>query len=288
MIRVQVVLTPAESKRLICQGLIEFEPVRKALTSGIVAVHPSSTTYGLKEMITGEEPDGVWMAGMIIPRGTCIEGRCQQRFEEDQYNELSVPKNFPFTWVFREKRFETGAGLSHILSEMGEGDVYIKGVNAIDTHGKTGVLLASLAGGTIGRVIKAQKRQGFHLICTAGLEKLIPGTLKEVAKETGRPVTQEALGIPCGLLPIDVAAFTEREAFQVLSGVEAIPVAGGGVAGAEGSIMLVLKGEKEKVKNALEIVKNIKGTKPPRVMIPQCKSCHSPGCHYAGHQVAWG
>ena len=124
MKRIQVVLNPSESKKLICRGLIEYEPIKKALNEGIVAVHPSSTTYYIKEMITGQKPEGVWMAGMIIPRGTCIEGKCQQKFEEDQYQELSVPDNFPFTWVFHKGEFKTGAKLSDILSQMGKEDVY--------------------------------------------------------------------------------------------------------------------------------------------------------------------
>lgn len=288
MKRVQIVLSPPESKRLLCQALLEYGPVKNALSNGIVAVHPSSSTYHLYSILVGRRPEGVWMAGMIIPRGTCIEGRCHAEFEADGYDDLSNPANFPYTWVFRAGQLDPEPiKLSDILAQIGKGDIYVKGVNAADAYGYTGVLMASLAGGTIGLTIKAAKKQKFDLICMAGLEKFIPGSIKEVAPETGRPITKDALGIPCGLLPIKRPAFSEITAFQELYGVKAIPVASGGVGGAEGSIMLVLKGEEDNLIRAMEGIKNIKGTPSPEVKIPDCKTCHSPGCLFAGQEIRW-
>ncbi|MFC1824140.1 hypothetical protein ACFL9T_15625 [Thermodesulfobacteriota bacterium] len=285
--RVQVVLRPAESKKLIAKAILELDAVKQALKGGILAIHPSSTTYFIREMLSGDKPEGVWLVGMIAPRGTCIEGICHRAFEEDNYDDLSNPDNFPFTWIYKRGKLQEALKLGDLLSEMGEGDVYIKGVNAIDTYGHVGVLLASLAGGTIGRAFKAQKKRQFQMVYVAGQEKLIAGPIKEVAKETGRAITSDALGIPCGLWAIEAEAFTEIEAFRILAGVEAVSIAAGGVGGAEGSIMLVLKGEESNVNLAMNLAKEVKGAKLPDVLVPECQACHSPGCLFAGQTISW-
>lgn len=285
IIRAQIVLTPAESKKLISKAIFEMDLVKKALKEGIVAIHPSSSTYFIIEYVTGKKPEGIWLVGMIAPRGACVEGMTQKAFEEDRYQELSKPENFPFSWVFRKGKFEKGLKLFDILNEMDENDVYIKGVNAIDAHGHIGVLLASLAGGTIGKVLAMQKEKKFQIIYLAGLEKFIPSSIKEVAKETGRANTKYALGIPCGLLPIKADPITEIKALKMLTGVDAIPIAGGGVGGAEGSLMMVIKGEEKEVEEAMKLVKGIKGAKLPEVGMPNCKTCHFPGCYFAGKEI---
>ena len=183
MTRAQIVLTTAESKKLITQAVSGLEPVQRALREGMVVIHPSSSTYFLVEHMTGKKPEGIWLVGMITPRGACVEGMTQKAFEEDRYQELAKPENFPFSWVFRKGRFEKGLRLADILNEMGEKDVYIKGVNAIDAHGHVGVLLASLAGGTIGKALAMQREKNFRIIYIGSLEKFIPSSIKEVAKE---------------------------------------------------------------------------------------------------------
>lgn len=282
MIRIQIVLTPAESKKLISKAVSEMDVVQRALKEGIVVIHPSSSTYFIMEYITGKRPEGIWLVGMIAPRGACVEGLTQRAFEEDEYQELSNPANFPFSWVFRKGMLEKGLKLIDVLNQMGEKDVYIKGVNAIDAHGYVGVLLASLAGGTIGKALALQKEKQFQILFLGGLEKLIPTPIKEVAKETGRANTSDALGISCGLLPIKADPVTEIKAFKMMAGVDAIPIAVGGVGGAEGSVMMVIKGEEEKVKKAMQLVKEIKRAKLPEVILPNCQTCHLPGCYFSG------
>jgi hypothetical protein len=283
--RVQILLKPAESKRLIAKAIAEMDVVKKALRDGIVTIHPSSTTYHMLEFLTGKKPEGIWLVGMLSPKGACVEGLTQKAMEDDHYKELSDPANFPFSWVFRKGRFEQGLKLINVLEEMGENDVYIKGINAIDAHGNVGVLIASLAGGTIGKVLKAEKERKFHVIYAGGLEKFIPGSLQEVARESGRANTSDAMGIPCGILPIRGQAVTEIGALKILADVDAIPMAAGGVGGAEGSIMVVIKGEEAHVKKAMQLTKEIKGSKLPSIIVPACKTCHLPGCYYSGKEM---
>jgi hypothetical protein len=283
--RAQIVLRPAESKKLIAKAVLEMDTVKKALKEGIITIHPSSTTYHMFEYITGEKPEGVWLIGMICPRGTCLEGITQLEFERDKYDELGDPANFPFSWVFKKGTYISGSRLEDVLEEMGEGDIYVKGVNAIDSYGNIGVLIASLAGGTISKAALAQRRKGFQIIYVAGLEKFIPSSLKEVIKETGRDRTDAAFGIPCGLWVKKESCITEIDAFTSLTGVETIPIAAGGVGGAEGSVVFVLKGEDETVQKALELYKEMKGAQLPEIRLPDCLMCNFPGCNLAGKEI---
>lgn len=288
MARAQLILRPTEAKKLISKGLSQTEAVKRALSSGLLVIHPSSTTYFLMEYLTGSRPDGVWLAGMICPKGACLEGLFQAVLEGEDHEELRQPLNFPFSWVFRKGKLEHGLTLGNVLGEMGENDVYIKGVNAIDAHGHVGVLVGSLAGGTIGQAFNAHKKKGFQIIWTGGLEKFIPGAVREVAKEAGRAKTTDAMGIPCALFPVEAKPFTEIEALETLYGVEARPLAAGGVGGAEGSIMLVARGEDEVVAQVMQMLREeIKGAMLPDVILPDCETCHLPGCFFSGRKIDW-
>jgi hypothetical protein len=57
------------------------------------------------------------------------------------------------------------------------------------------------------------------------------------------------------------------EALRILVQVDAIPIAAGGIGGAEGSIILLVKGSEEQVKKAMSIVEKIKGE--PQVKEPK-------------------
>jgi hypothetical protein len=54
VIRAQIVITPAESKKLIGKSVLEMDAVRKALKEGIVVIHPSISSYFLVEYIMGK------------------------------------------------------------------------------------------------------------------------------------------------------------------------------------------------------------------------------------------
>jgi hypothetical protein len=70
----------------------------------------------------------------------------------------------------------------------------------------------------------------------------------------------------------------EVKAFQILTGAEAIPIGAGGVHGAGGAIVLVVKGREDQVKKSLEIANAVKGTEEPPTAPPECKSCRYPRC----------
>jgi len=66
---------------------------------------------------------------------------------------------------------------------------------------------------------------------------------------------------------MDVLTVTEIQPLEMLTGVTATHVASGGVAGSEGSVILVMEGSEGPVKKALDLMNSIKG-EPPFPMPP--------------------
>jgi hypothetical protein len=67
---------------------------------------------------------------------------------------------------------------------------------------------------------------------------------------------------------------TEIQAFAILAGVKAYHIASGGVGGSEGAVALALEGEEEKVIQAFELAKSVKGEPP--VTLPDKYKVSSP------------
>jgi hypothetical protein len=295
----QVSLTPAESKKLISKAVMKMSVFQQALREGLVILHPSSSSYFLFEEVTGRKPPtNVWVCGLIAPKGTCVEmgamlgGHASSaNVEENAYNSAKPnPKTFPHCWVFRKGEFSHQEPLGALLEEMGPNDVYVKGVNALDVEGKVGVLWGNLTeGGTAAIVMAAQRQKGFHVIFPTGLEKLIPFSIKEVAKEAKRFEYDYAMGMPCGLLPCEGIVVTELRAIEILSGASAIPISGGGLGGAEGAVTLVIKGDKEQVTKAIQEVEDSKGARLPQVRLSNCNDCplSSASCGFPLKDKPW-
>ena len=276
----QVVLTPAESKKLIALAIAELDVVKKART---VILHPSSSTYFIVEAITGSKPKtNIWAFGVIIPKGLCGEMGRDTRTETSHTTKngelLTGPGGFSACWVIRDGEVSVGTPLLELLNEMGPNDVYIKGVNAIDPAGNVGVLIANLVkGGTIGLAISKWRQKTFNLIFPAGLEKMIPVSIREAAKEAKRDKFTYGMGLASYLLPCPrgprAMPVTETKAIEILSGATAIPVAAGGLGGAEGAIVLVIKGDETMVNKAISYAELSKGAESPPVRVLNCDDC---------------
>ena len=289
----QVVLTPAESKWLIAKAVANMDIVKQALERGMVVIHPSSSTYFIVKEITGQKPKpAVWVCGIVAPKGTCVELGLmthQLTSESKQWEAGSNPEDFLHSWVIKEGELTTGMKLGSLLETMTPRDVYIKGVNALDREGMVGVLIGSTAkGGTIGRVMAASRRKAFSVIFPVGLEKLIPFRIKEAAKQARKANYDYCMGLGCGLLPCEGSTVTELKAIEILSGAVATPIAAGGLAGAEGAIVLVIKGEKKQVCKAIEHIEHVKGAKLPQVRIPKCHACTISHCAFRTSGKNWG
>jgi len=247
--KVQLTLTPAEGKRLIAKAIAGMAEVQNAYKSGILIIATSTTTAYVAEELMGKELEkGMFTAGVVTHEGlgiTTADGRYPHyAFEKGELKECSTPELVPF------------------LAKMGPDDVFIKGVNAIDPYGAAGVLVHGPGGGTVGTAYGYLVRNGAQIILPVGLEKLVPVNLSEVVPLLGVNVIDKAIGWPCGMMIIQGMVFTEVDAFRQLFGVEAIPVAGGGIDGAEGSKIFLIQGDKEAAEAAYACVVGLKGEKP--------------------------
>ena len=265
----QLLLTPTESKILIAKAAASTDEVQNAFKKGIIALHPSSSTISIVEELTGKVPDtDMWIAGINCPDGAwgSIEVHLQRTKDDANKDRTRTPAGFPHTWVIEKGELKCGEILGDILERMGPKDVYIKGVNAVDTNNTVGVLVGNkVEGGTIGLVMSQSKRRGFKVVFPVGLEKLIPVPMIQAAEAAAtRTLLDYCMGMPCALLPCEGLVVTEPKAIELLSGATAIPISAGGLAGAEGAITMVIKGEKEQVTKAIEYIEAVKGAKLPR------------------------
>ncbi|TRZ51572.1 hypothetical protein D4S03_04850 [bacterium] len=279
---VQVILTPTEAKRLLSKAILNLDEVKRALQDGMVIVHPSSTTmFMLEELGFRPHEKGIWVCGLICPTGLCLsKGMIDTVLRSEGYD----ADKYPFDLIIRKGKllpFEESA-LGPALEEMNSGDVYIKGMNAIDPEGNVGVLLAARTrGGSIGLVLQQQKKKKFKLIMPVGLEKRIPIPIGKAQKAA--IATTKAQGIPCGMWKLRGKVITEIEAFRQLFDVEAIPISAGGLSGAEGCIVWVLSGKEENVEKAYTLCQQIHGHQLPYSLdVYECKECPNIICNLAG------
>ena len=288
----QVSLLPNESKKLIAKALANISEVKTALKEGILVMHPSSSTLFLAEEILGETPEtDVWMCGAITPRAACgDDGVKIWMTTHPEARGKGGPEAFPFSWVIEKGNLNQGETLASLFTRMGPKDVYIKGVNAIDPLGKVGVLIGNeVEGGTIGRVLAAQKEKGFTIIYPAGLEKLIPISIEEAVEAAKYRLTLSySMGGRCSLLQCEGKVVTELKAIEILTGATAIPISAGGVDGAEGAITLVISGEANQIKKAIDYIEDVKGAKISRQFRQtDCTKCNDQHCSLRGGNKHW-
>jgi hypothetical protein len=290
--RAQISLIPNESKKLIAKALANLDEIKTALQEGIVVLHPSSSTLFLAEEILGKIPETeVWMCGAITPRAACGDDAVKVWITtHPEARGKGGPEAFPFSWVIEKGKLSQGETLTSLFSRMGSKDIYIKGVNAIDPQGKVGVLIGNdIEGGTIGRVIYAQREKGFTIIYPVGLEKLIPVSMEEAVEAARyRLNLSYSMGARCSLLQCEGKVVTELKAIEILTGATAIPISAGGIDGAEGAITLVISGEDNQVKEAIAYIESVKGAKiSRRFRQTDCNECNDQHCSLHGGNNPW-
>lgn len=262
----QFTLTPAEGKRLIGKAIAQMEVVQHALKEGTIVIATSTTTSYVLEELLGKELDrGLFTAGVVTARGCCItdpQSRySHQVIRKGEVTEMKTPE------------------LPEVLADMGPEDVFIKGANAIDPFGQAGILLGGAGGGTIGHSWGYITANGVTAIIAAGLEKLVPISLSDVAPKTGIRNVDRSLGMACGMMVVGGNIITEMEALTSMTGVDVIPIGGGGVDGGEGSKIFVVEGEEEDVEAAYDLICSVKGEPPLKTKVQSCDLCDAK-CEY--------
>jgi hypothetical protein len=153
-----------------------------------------------------------------------------------------------------------------LCDQLGSHDLFIKGANAVDQQHNAAVVTASPTGGSLNTAFwRAIKERGLNVVVPVGLEKTIPYSLPDLVKKLGdgKVVASKQMGLPLQrifLLPGKV--ITEIEALRILASVDAMPIASGGIGGAEGSTAILIEGTQEAVNKAWEIANKVKGEPP--------------------------
>jgi hypothetical protein len=246
----EVVLTPSESKRLIGKAVASMEAVKKALKSGLIIIIKGTTnSYVAEEILKKPIEKERYGRGIIVP------GILSYLPEEESIPDIIIEKG----------KIRKDLTLEEAIKTLKTGDVLIKGANALDPDGTTGVFVARTPitdGGTIGRSLGTVVGRGVNFIVPVSLEKLIPTSIREVVTQLNDKEVSLAMGLTVNIMPTIGKIVTEIEAFEILAGVEAVNIGAGGIGGAEGARVFLLKGEEESVKNAYTLVQSIKGEPP--------------------------
>lgn len=244
--RIQITLTSSESKRLIAKGVKALPSVQKALVDKHIIVAGGTTNAFVLDELLKESIDkkSRYTVGIIANGET---------------GETNVDDRIPPFVIENGKAMDRDFHWKEYLPKLESGDIFIKGGNAIDHTGLAAVLASNNMGGTIGMAWGPLMQRGIELIVPIGLEKLIPDVREAVEFMAGHPV-DDAIGDKVGLMPLlGAKVVTEITALEVLYQVKAKCIASGGACGSEGSVVLVVDGEDEQVKQAMEGIKSIKG-----------------------------
>lgn len=247
----QFVLTPAAGKRLIGKAVARHPGVLAALKDKTVVVIAGTTNgYVAEELLAtiGQAPEfrkGRFFRGIILPpaRPKKEDGR------------LLDESGFPGDVVIRGGVWQKGKTIFDVASDLKEGDVILKGANALDLERRrAAILIGHPQAGTMGASLPVYYGRRVRLIIPVGLEKRISGNLDDLAYEMNEPGVQGPR-----LLPVPGEIITELDAVARLTGAKARMIAAGGVAGAEGSVWLAISGEPSQENDAVALLQSVAG-----------------------------
>jgi hypothetical protein len=242
-----VSLTPAEGKRLIAKGLLATEAVQNALNHGYLCVTLGTTSSYLVEEILGEYDKTRHIAGVVVPKGLSVVKRDMRSSDA----------------IFHKGKLLEGKKVIDVLDELGKEDVIVKCANALDANMVPLVLLAHPTGGSVGSFIGAAASRNITLVMPSGYEKCIPVPYDVMIGQFGKDDWDYSFGMGVGVIPVpNGIPFTEGDALDALFGVWTMPIAAGGVNGAEGAVTLYVEGDAESIKNANEFLLGLKGEPP--------------------------
>ncbi len=245
----QFVVTPSAGKRLIAKALVAHVMVLSALKNGTVVIVAGTTNgYVAEEIlkslgISAGFSRKRFFRGITLPPGADLtsEGR------------VSDESKFPGDVVITKGEWRKGKTIMDVVDELKEGDVILKGANAVDLQRKqAGILIGHPKAGTIAVALQAVFGRRVRLIIPVGLEKRVSGDVFCLAEKVNLPGMEGFR-----LFPAPGQVITEIEAVQLLTGATAELIAAGGVCGAEGSCWLAISGTKEQEAVAAKLLASV-------------------------------
>jgi hypothetical protein len=249
MDRVLLSFTPSISKMLIAKGVAGLKIVQRAFKRGKMLLSTGTSTAYVYRELCGKMPEEALACGMVTEKGLCVGRGMTAYLGKHGYAKY---------WYFEQGNLIPSDDLEGVLQDFSAGDVFIKGANAIDGYGHAGILLGMENGGTMGKALGYVMAKGIHFIVPAGLEKVVVGSISEHAKEMGIDKLYRSSGMPVGLVPVSGTVLTEIEALRQLADVIVHHVASGGISGGEGSVTLLVKGEKKQLEKVVRLYSDLK------------------------------
>ena len=106
---------------------------------------------------------------------------------------LTDESKFPGDVVIVKGVWQKGKTIADVVDSLKEGDVILKGANALDlTHRQAAILIGHPKAGTIGLALPAIVGRRVKLIIPVGLEKRVNGDLNALAEKMNAPGAQWA------------------------------------------------------------------------------------------------
>ena len=240
--RVQVSLTVAEQKRLIAKGMAARSDVQTAMKQAKILFKGGTTVSAVCEELCGRK---LRISGRISPRGTVGSTEIERIFH-------------CVLWEKGNLRNIDGL-VPDAVKELRKNDMIIIGANAYDQYGNAAMMMGQALGDKPGEALSGMMIQTNRIIIAVSTEKLVPGNLAEIIRQTGRLQVDLGMGMAVGLTPIFGEIFTEKQALETLAPVRALLIGKGGVKGAQGAVTYVVDGEKKDVTALFSLVNDLKG-----------------------------
>ncbi len=248
----QFLLTPAMGKRLIARGMLEHHHIKKVLQKGVLVIIAGSTNgYVAEEILTRTKQSQDFhrrgfRRGVVIPPNF-YAGEDEFKFGGDV--------------ILHDGRWENHKTIFEVVDDMSQGDVILKGANAINLARRSaGVLIEHPRAGTSLAAVSAAAGRRVRLMIPVGVEKRVDRDIMSLAVEVNAP---GATGPR--LMPLAGEIFTELDAIKLLTGAEAFITASGGIHGAEGAVWLGVSGNDEQLKAVAEIIESLADEPPCQV-----------------------
>jgi hypothetical protein len=248
----QLLITTQAGKRLIGKALATNPTVVNAAKNNTLVIIAGTTNgYIAEDLLKHLNIPGFskkrFFRGLTLPPTIHLssEGRL---IDESQ---------FPGDVIITKGQWQKEKTLNDIADNLTEGDVIIKGANAINLeHKQAAVLIGHPKAGTIGLTLPVVVGRRVKLIVATGLEKRVNDSLHTLAEDINTPGNTGYR-----LLSIPGQIFTELDAITQLTGATAKLIASGGICGAEGAVYLASSGSKEQ-EEATEKLFNQIATEP--------------------------
>lgn len=244
------ILTVAAGKRLIAKGMAARSDLRQALENGTVVIVAGTTNAYVAEEILASLGQGESFSRSRFYRGITLPPG--KKFAP------SAGEDFPGDVVLVKGEWHKGKSIFDVVDGLAEGDVIIKGANALDVAArKAGILIGHPKGGTIGVALLAVAGRRVRLILPTGLEKRVAAKLEDLADIMNAPGAHGPR-----LLPAPGEAFCELDAVELLTGAKAHLVAAGGIEGAEGSVWIAVRGTPAQLEAADALIRLVATEEP--------------------------